>query len=165
MKASRRYQSLIPLSREHHYGLMLCLRIHRGLPKNGDDEAWVREKGVQAAAFFTTDLIAHFEAEEQVLFPAMRSFTGAKELLTELVSEHRQLRRIASRMVGSKAAGLKTALGQFADMLESHIRKEERQLFPLYEKQVSGDVDTEVERAIHHVIGDAMQSRDPRLLK
>src|SRR5215475_278269 len=155
MKSSRRYQSLIPLSREHHYGLMLCLRIHRGLPKNADDEAWVRAKAVQAAAFFTTDLSAHFEAEERVLFPAMRSFTGAKELLTELVSEHRELRRIASRLIGSKVAGLTAVLGQFADLLESHIRKEERQLFPLYEKQVSSDVDTEVERGIRDVIGDA----------
>ena len=144
---------------------MLCLRIHRGLAKNVDDEAWIRAKAVQAAAFFTRDLTAHFEAEEQVLFPAMKSFTGAKELLTELVSEHRELRRIASRLVGSKVAGLKAALGQFADLLESHIRKEERQLFPLYEEQVSRDVDTEVERAIHHVIGDAVQPRDPQLLQ
>ncbi|HKA22992.1 MAG TPA: hemerythrin domain-containing protein [Blastocatellia bacterium] len=165
MKASRRYQSLIPLSREHHYGLMLCLRIHRGLPKNGDDEAWVREKGVQAAAFFTTDLTAHFEAEEQVLFPAMRSFAGARELLTELVAEHRKLRRIASRLAGSKVAGLKASLGQFADLLESHIRKEERHLFPLYEKQVGREIDSEVKRAIRALIGDAMQPRGRRRLE
>ena len=144
---------------------MLCLRIHRGLAKNVENEAWIRTKAVQAAAFFTTDLTAHFEAEEQVLFPAMRSFTGAKELLTELVSEHRELRRIASRLVGSKVAGLKAALGEFADLLESHIRKEERQLFPLYEKQISRDVDTKVERAIRNVIGDAMQPRDLQLLQ
>lgn len=144
---------------------MLCLRIHRGLSKNLDDEAWVRAKAAQAVAFFTRDLTAHFEAEEQALFPAMRSFAGATELLTELIAEHRELSRISSLLVGSKVARLKAALGQFADLLESHIRKEELQLFPLYEKQVSGDVDTEVERAIHHVIGDAMQPRDPGLLK
>ena len=165
MNSSRRHQSLIPLSREHHYGLMLCLRIHRGLPVNGNDEAWVRAKAAQAAEFFATELTAHFYAEENALFPAMFEFPGASELIRELTAEHRKLRQIATRLGGSKVAGLKVALGQFADLLESHIRKEERELFPIYEKEVSRDVDKLVERAVLDVIGNASQPRDPRLLQ
>jgi len=165
MKSSRRNQSLIPLSREHHYGLMLCLRIHRGLRLSGNDEAWVRAKAVQAAEFFATELVSHFKAEEQALFPFMRDFAGTSGLIRELGAEHRKLRRLATRLGGAKVAVLKAALGEFADLLESHIRKEERQLFPIYEKQVSRDVDKQVERAVSDLIGDAMQPRDPRLLQ
>jgi len=144
---------------------MLCLRIHRGLSIRGNDDAWVRAKAVQAAAFFATELITHFTAEEQVLFPVMQDFADANELISELIAEHSELRRIATRLRRTKVGGLKVALAQFADLLESHIRKEERRLFPIYEKQVSTDVDAEVERSICDVIGDAIQPRNRRLLE
>jgi hemerythrin-like domain-containing protein len=102
MKSPRRHKSLIPLSREHHYGLMLCLRIHRGLPLRGNDETWVREKAGRAAQFFATDLAAHFRAEEVVLFPAMRGPAGASALLSELVPEHRELEALAERLRGQR---------------------------------------------------------------
>jgi hemerythrin-like domain-containing protein len=165
MKSSRRHDSLIPLSREHHYGLMLCLRIHRGLPLHGDDETWVRAKAAQVAQFFATDLAAHFKAEEEALFPAMRDYAGAPELLSELLSEHSELERLAARLGGSEVAGLVAALGEFADLLEAHIRKEERELFPLYESQVGAELAAEVGRAVKNVVGDAMQPRNPDLLK
>lgn len=170
MKSSRRHESLIPLSREHHYGLMLCLRIHRDLPLRGDDETWVRAKAAQAAQFFATDLAAHFKAEEEALFPAMRDFTGASELLSELLSEHRELERLAAQLGGSEvaelvASRLMAALSEFADLLEAHIRKEERELFPLYESQVEAELAAEVGRAVKNVVGDAMQPRTPDLLK
>jgi hemerythrin-like domain-containing protein len=57
------------------------------------------------------------------------------------------------------------ALGEFADLLEAHIRKEERELFPLYEKQVNPDVAAEVGREVKDIIGNAMQPRNPDLLK
>src|SRR4030095_13110645 len=129
MKSARRHESLIPLSREHHYGLMLCLRIHRGLPLRNQDETWVREEAIRAAQFFETDLIAHFKAEEKALFPAMRGLTGAAELLDELVAEHRHLEAIAARLGGAEVAKLVEVLGEFADVLEAHIRKEESELF------------------------------------
>jgi hemerythrin-like domain-containing protein len=144
---------------------MLCLRIHRGLPISGNDEAWVNAKAIQATEFFARDLTPHFNAEEKALFPAMRDFAGASEVLKDLVEEHRKLRRIAARLRASKVAGLRDALGQFADLLESHIRKEERQLFPLYEKQVNEDLDAKVQRAILSIVGDAMQPRDRRLIE
>jgi hemerythrin-like domain-containing protein len=165
MKSPRRHESLIPLSREHHYGLMLCLRIHRGLQLRSNDETWTREKAAQAAQFFATDLAAHFKAEEEALFPAMRDIAGASELLNELLSEHRKLETLAGRLRGSQVRQLVDALGEFADLLEAHIRKEERELFPLYERLVSDEVAAEVERAVKGVIGNARQPKNPELLK
>ena len=165
MKSSRRHESLIPLSREHHYGLMLCLRIHRGLPLRKHDETWARVKAAQAARFFATDLTAHFKAEEEALFPAMRDFSGASGLLSELLTEHRKLEALAERLRGTEAAKLVDALGEFADLLEAHIRKEERELFPLYERQMNPEGAAEVGREVKYIIGNAMQPRNPDLLK
>jgi hypothetical protein len=107
MGSSRRHDSLIPLSHEHHYGLMLCLRIHRGLSQHGGDERWLRAKAAQAAKFFRSDLTPHFRAEEEALFPAMRDFAGARELLEELISDHRELERLAARLGGTGPRGLR----------------------------------------------------------
>jgi hemerythrin-like domain-containing protein len=57
------------------------------------------------------------------------------------------------------------ALGEFADLLEAHIRKEERELFPLYEKQMSPAMAAEVGREVKNIIGNAMQPRNPELLR
>ena len=165
MTPSRRHDSLVPLSREHHYGLMLCLRIHRGLPLGGDGKTWVRAKAAEAAQFFATDLAPHFKAEEEALFPAMRDFRGASDLLSELQSEHRELERLAGRLAGADAAELPETLGKFADLLEAHIRKEERELFPLYEKHAGAELAAEVGRAVKRIVGDAMQPKSPELLK
>jgi hemerythrin-like domain-containing protein len=165
VKSSRRHESLIPLSREHQYGLMLCLRIHRGLPLHGDDETWVRAKAAQAARFFALDLAAHFRAEEESLFPAMRDFAEASELLNKLLSEHRELEALAGRLSAPEVEQVVEALGELADLLESHIRKEERELFPIYERLVSTGMAAEVGRSVRSIIGDAMQPKEPELLK
>src|SRR4029453_6071258 len=166
MKSSRRrrHESLIPLSRDHHYALMLCLRIHQGLPLRNQDETWVREKAAQAAQFFETDLPAHFKPEKTGLFPAMRSLTGTSSLLDELLAEHRKLEAIAAGLDGSEIAQLVDMLGELADLLEAHIRKEERQLFPVYETQMNPEMAAEVGQEITGIIGDAMQPRNLELL-
>jgi iron-sulfur cluster repair protein YtfE (RIC family) len=144
---------------------MLCLRVHQGLPVHGGDASWLRAQGSRAAQFFANDLTGHFKAEEEVLFPAMRTLEGAAELLDELVSEHRELERLAERFEVSDFEEVARTLGRFADLLETHIRKEERQLFPLYEDQTAEDLAANVRSAIQAVIGDALQPRDLELLK
>ena len=98
MKSSRRHESLVPLSREHHYALMLCLRIHRGIEAHKEDLGWLRAKTEHAIRFFETDLALHFKAEEEVLFPAMCNFPGARELISLLLREHRELESLIEEL-------------------------------------------------------------------
>jgi hemerythrin-like domain-containing protein len=115
--------------------------------------------------FFESDLTPHFKAEEEVLFPSMRGFVGASDLLGDLLREHRDLERLAARLAGTEISELAAALNEFADLLERHIRKEERQLFPLYESQTWTELSAEVQRAIKHVIGDALKPKSLELLR
>jgi iron-sulfur cluster repair protein YtfE (RIC family) len=163
--SSRRHDSLIPLSREHQYALMLCLRIHRGLIEHDADANWLQMKADQAVLFFEGELAAHFQAEEKVLFPEMRELSGAPRIIDELVAEHEQLRRLIVQLRQIELSSLASTLREFADTLEAHIRKEERSLFPIYEQQASPETIFRVERAIFSLIGSASQPRNPELLR
>ncbi|MCI0485379.1 MAG: hemerythrin domain-containing protein [Blastocatellia bacterium] len=165
MKSSRRHTSLIPLSREHQYGLLLCLRIHRGVPLHKEDEAWIRQKADDAIRFFEGDLVPHFKAEEEILFPAMQSYPGASRLIEELLADHRKIERLIERLRQGDGSNLGDVLSELADTLEAHIRKEERRLFPIYEEHVTARTAREVEQKILRLVGDALKPRDPELLK
>lgn len=165
MTSSRRHDSLIPLSREHQCGLMLCLRIHRGLVEQGANSNWLETKAGHAVRFFEGDLVAHFQAEEEVLFPAMRDLSGAGLIIDELLVEHAKMRRLVDQLRGNEISSLAETLKEFADTLEAHIRKEERELFPIYEEQASPAMISLVERGIFGLIGSASQPRHPELLK
>ena len=164
-RSSRRHESLIPLSREHHYALMLCLRIRRGLRQHKEDAAWLALTARDAVSFFEGDLIPHFEAEEAVLFPAMREFSGTSELIRELLDEHRELGGLVEQLRRPEGVRLAGPLNGFADLLEAHIRREERSLFPIYEQQASPELARRVGQAITELIGSAAQPRRPELLK
>ncbi|HMX30156.1 MAG TPA: hemerythrin domain-containing protein [Blastocatellia bacterium] len=165
MKPARRHESLIPLSREHHYALMLCLRIHRGLKTHQDDSAWLQSKAENVIRFLASDLIPHFQAEEEVLFPAMQPCDGATALLRELLAEHREMERLAAGLRQCEAGLLAAQLNAFADLLEAHIRREERELFPLFEQQVTPEMAQQIGQGIIRLIGQAEQPRVPELLR
>lgn len=165
MKKARRHESLIPLSREHHYALMICLRINRGLPAHGDEAGWLQAKTRQVTLFFESDLAAHFKAEEEVLFPAMRTTAEAASLIQELCDEHRSLERLVQQLRSAEAHSIAATLREFAGLLKAHIRKEERLLFPIYEREISASEAAQVERNIQAMIGPALQPKHPELLE
>lgn len=160
---------MIPLSREHHYALMLCLRIHRGTGTHGADINWLREQSRKTIQFFERDLVPHFQAEETALFPAMSAMKKATPLVSTLIGEHGEMRlRVESLRRLEKeteAAIVSKALIDFAALLEAHIRKEERKLFPIYEEEVSGAIDRTVGENILQQIGPALQPKHPELLE
>ena len=163
--SARRHDSLIPLSREHQYALMLCLRIHRGLPEHDTDVNWIRTKAGHAVQFFESELVIHFQAEEEFLFPALGDVADAVPIIYELLEQHERMRRLCDKLRELHDGSLGSTLKEFADLLEAHIRKEERELFPIYERQASPETMARVEHAILRLIGSASKPRHPELLR
>jgi hemerythrin-like domain-containing protein len=133
---AKRHPSLTPLSREHHFGLLLAFRLCRGLPPTRKPSDSPQEQAADTVRFFHDNLAAHFRAEEEVLFPAIRTaIPQAISLLDLLISEHREVQTQVQQL--AQASGddtiLPTQLKTFGELLEHHIRREERELFPLYE--------------------------------
>jgi iron-sulfur cluster repair protein YtfE (RIC family) len=132
-----RHPSLIPLSHDHHHGLALALRCRKQslgqLKPTG--AAGLRERAGEFSSFYEGNLVAHFRAEEEVLFPAIRTAVAASTaIIDELIRDHREIRRRIPELTA--VTGLAKTLFDLGDLLERHIRKEERELFPLFERHI-----------------------------
>jgi len=129
-----RDKNLIPLSHQHQHALALCVRIERASPiPAGDINAWQKE----IAHIFQNEIHGHFDAEEHVLFPAALQFDELQTLVSQLISEHGELRqKFALAIAASMGPNDLSALGQ---LLSAHIRKEERQLFESMQQLLSNE--------------------------
>jgi len=134
-----RHPSLQPLSHDHHHGLALALRCRKqALGQTKPTGAvGLRERAAEVLAFYDSNLIAHFRAEEEVLFPKLRSVAPqSAPMIDDLLRDHRQIHHYAAQL--KTGAGLAKTIFDLGDLLERHIRREERELFPLFEQQVQG---------------------------
>jgi hemerythrin-like domain-containing protein len=126
-----RHEALRPLSRQHHNGLALVVMARRGIEKRG--EAAVENWCARAVERFDSELVGHFEAEEAILFPAVREAADAG-LVDELVAEHRRMEEL---IMALRTAPSRRILEEFLDLLKSHIRREENELFELAQAKLS----------------------------
>lgn len=92
----------------------------------------------QYVAAFFTETTSHFRVEEEELFPLLVGQGGSSPLLEQVLGEHEELRGFAAAL--REEAGVGEASGEtmarLADLLDSHVRREERELFPLIERTV-----------------------------
>src|SRR6266508_1498021 len=98
---SMRHPSLILLSHDHHHGLALALRCHKqGLGQiKPMGTAGLRERAKEFLSFYASNLVAHFRAEEEVLFPLLgNAAPGSSRVIDELLSDHEQIRRAAAQL-------------------------------------------------------------------
>lgn len=132
-----RHPSLQLLSHDHHHGLALALRCRKqGLGQiKPMGAAGLRERAKEFLEFYRANLVAHFQAEEEVLFPLMREqVAGCGDMLDQLTRDHAALRQAMPQL--ETGTGLAKLIFDLGDLLERHIRKEERELFPLFEAHV-----------------------------
>jgi hemerythrin-like domain-containing protein len=119
-----RDKSLVPFSHQHQHALALCVRIHRGI-ESGD--TGLRHWQAEIRTAFETEIEAHFDAEEQILFPVGARFDQLRGLVAELAAEHIVLR---SYSLAAMAMSLgRKDLIEFATILSNHVRKEEQDFF------------------------------------
>ncbi|WP_040680313.1 hemerythrin domain-containing protein [Niabella aurantiaca] len=118
----KRHKSLVPFSRDHHYGLLCCWKIRQGI-KKGIAAARI---GLYVDYFWKTYLKQHFDEEERWLFQQ-------DDLSLQAIAEHRELEALVGTLASAAANDRLTI---FADLLDRHIRFEERVLFPHLEATV-----------------------------
>lgn len=149
---AKRHSALIPLSHDHHHGLALALRCRKHAlgQLNPGDQGSLEDCAGEVRRFFEHALTPHFEAEEKVLFTLLSGYTQCRPVVEKLENEHREFRE---RLSPDKEPGeLRKFLFDVGDLLEQHIRREERVLFPMFEELIPAE---EAERAgleIEHVL-------------
>jgi hypothetical protein len=112
-----REKFLTPLSRQHHHGLLLCWKIRTGFRKNVE----IGRILSYAEWFYKYHLIPHFEIEEKYVFAVLGN---ENELVKRALKEHRKLRRLFEGINEDHKN-----LGLIEEILDAHIRFEERVLF------------------------------------
>ncbi|RAU82825.1 hemerythrin domain-containing protein [Pontibacter arcticus] len=137
----KRDKSLIPLSREHHFGLLFCWKIRQGL-NNGTDLELLRS---YVRYFWENILKAHCEEEEWLLNRLLKEDDTVRERLAE---EHHLIHSIVELIESGNKINSKIQKELFKVLerdLTDHIRWEERELFP-YLQAVTSPAEMELAR-------------------
>jgi len=132
----KRHNSLQPLSRDHHRGLILAQVLKKSAPAYRGLPTTLEGKKQYSISFYNTELVKHFKLEEEILFPLVNGRNSEIDKLVEqIINEHRQMKRMIIEI--QKTAELENKLDEFGRLLEKHIRIEERKLFPKIEKTLT----------------------------
>lgn len=125
----KRNAHIVKLSKDHHFSLLFCWKIRNGLKYEVAPGRIIK----YVEYFWQTHMQPHFADEETILFSAIKGAEVQKALI-----EHRQ---IAEQIKALSTAGNNEAnrLSILADMVNNHVRYEERELFPYLEKVLTDE--------------------------
>lgn len=116
-KPIKRHKALQPVSREHHFGLLLSWKIRKGFKLN------IELERIKAYSnwFWEHLLRPHFDFEEQYMFPILGP---EHKLIKKAIKEHNRLQRLFTA-----TNKIEQNLSLIEEELIAHIRFEERILF------------------------------------
>lgn len=124
----KHHPDLVEYSREHHHALVLAKKACALIPGSDASRKWLAE----FAHAWHQDLAPHFDLEEQKLLPVLAR-GGQDAAVQRLLDEHACMRLLAERLL----AGEDDLAAAFGLLLTSHVRFEERELFPQYEDRLA----------------------------
>ncbi|MDB5203785.1 MAG: Hemerythrin cation binding domain protein [Ferruginibacter sp.] len=129
----KRHPALAPLSRDHHAALILSRLLQADAPAYKTLPVEPAEKALYAYKVYKEELCPHFSTEEAAMNLLAGLDPGLDELISRIFYEHGELHHYFSVIKAGECSP------EFLDMLgkylELHIRKEERQLFPLIQEK------------------------------
>ena len=142
-----RHRALHSLSHDHHHGLILAQLIKKGSPQYKNLPDTTEGKKDYSIRFYNDELIKHFEDEEKILFPVVNGKDDEIDNLVEkIITEHKKIKQLINRLESDE--DVENTLNELGNILESHIRKEERDLFMKIQKILTEDELITVEKQL-----------------
>jgi hemerythrin-like domain-containing protein len=126
----KRSPQLAPLSREHHDGLLFAWKIKQGIENKAPLEAMRN----YALWYWRHHIKPHFFQEEKILIPRM---PAGHPMAIKLQEDHDHIREL---ILGLDDESDKRTLVILSDLLNTHIRFEERELFVYLENNLSPEL-------------------------
>ncbi len=125
-KPIKRSENLVVLSHEHHHALVFCARLKKAHQTDA--------KTIQLFVdnFWTNDLLPHFINEEKWFLPEMEN----NEIKEQFIAEHQQIKTLVNCIKNATKGLIDLAL-ELSQVLNNHIRFEERIMFPYLEKTIA----------------------------
>ncbi|HEX3072940.1 MAG TPA: hemerythrin domain-containing protein [Ignavibacteriales bacterium] len=144
----KRHKCLIALSHDHHHGLLLAQLVKKNAPDYQNLPKDIPGKIDYAKKFYHSDLSLHFKKEENALFPAVKGKDKElDELIRTLIAEHLKITHLVFDL--DESGNAPAVLDELGHLLEDHIRKEERKLFPLIESNFNDEELEKIERELN----------------
>lgn len=137
-KGLKRHTSLQPLSRHHMIGLHLALKLKRvGTPES---KLTINEVIAEVQDFWQPEGQNHFREEEEILLPVYNESNDVNnpEIIVMLL-EHVKIRSGIEKLLRVKEQFAVEEMHALGTLLETHIRREERVIFPMIEKGLTED--------------------------
>lgn len=126
----KRNQHIVQLSKDHHFTLLFCWKIRQGIKMQIESE---RQKNY-IRYFFKEHMEPHFQNEEKLLFNQT-----SDEKVRKALDDHREIRNHIEKVLQSPNENSSGLLSMLADIVEAHVRYEERELFPHLENVLTDD--------------------------
>jgi hemerythrin superfamily protein len=100
-----------------------------------------------------TSLMVHAQAEEEILYPAMRNlmFMGGQSKVDESYREHQQIKDLLNDLetMDPNTDAFDRKLMDLKGKIEHHVEEEEGEMFPLLKQRMSTDRQEELGQRIH----------------
>ncbi len=137
----KRDKNLHPLSWDHHAALTSVVFTRKHIRESADSDR-LSQIAFEFGAFYDTGLLPHFRHEEEWLLPRyLRHVPPTDTDVTRLLTDHLILHRLFRELrdTASRKGDLVAPLTALTDQLETHVRFEERELFPKIESALSAE--------------------------
>ena len=129
-KPIKRNENILKLSKEHHFSLLFCWKLRQGLKM--EIEAGRMMKYVKY--FATNFLLPHFAEEEVILFTSLDD-----KWVKKAIEQHKQINVLLSKLSQKTNSNPNEQLEKLANLVDDHVRYEERELFPHLERTLSNE--------------------------
>ncbi len=132
----KRHFGLVEFSRDHHQALILAQICKRNSPQYKGMPATIDEKAEYAVKMWGRELKPHFQFEEKYLIPISESKTEKlRELCRRIILEHEEIEKLITKIAGREE--LEIVLDEFGNLLDNHVRFEEREWFDEIQKELT----------------------------
>ncbi len=124
-----RHPSLQDLSRDHYFTLVQAQRLKRA------EQATVHTVAAEFLRFWRDQMVHHFRQEEEILLPVFVRYRPADDpaVVTVLVQHVEIARRVIDLSAREGLPDRVAVAHDLGELIDQHIRHEERVLFPAIE--------------------------------
>ncbi|HLS36282.1 MAG TPA: hemerythrin domain-containing protein [Bacillota bacterium] len=143
----KRHESLQPLSRHHMEALHLALKLRRAGTEKSD--LTLEELQQELKNFWEPNGQEHFREEEEILLPTYAQYKDINQPeIIEMLLEHVEIRSLVKQILAMDDID-ETVMHKLGELLDAHVRKEERIIFERIQKELPEDVLIELEPYLH----------------
>lgn len=135
----KRSEELIPLARDHLHALNAAMLLRRA------DASNVPEAVASLSSFWDSRGRRHFEIEEELLVPDLLVADSEWSAAVEQIHEdHAEIRARIAALTDAEGADELRQANELGDVLDAHVRFEDREAFPLLESRAGATVMSEL---------------------